>query len=392
MARYDVTVEYNGENRTVRVQPSVIDYLRPGDIIYFNGIGIADDLRVLNYDTADWVTKDSVVGDGEYLHRRHSGEGKTDYVTIRTNGYTGSLKTVTRAKDTYPDSYNFYSQTDRNPKGLYSQTKTITGINYATRATLSSSLNAYFLVGSNQKPSTSTMVENGDSLTIYYNAPDDYDKKEFVYVDVGGREDNFSVQTRKWPIVDQVINFPHSGRISLRDVGEFFGWNGSHPNLTEYYRGGGLVPSILQNEHIPKSGKLRLSDMEGSASALYFLYRPPTKRAMRNVLSSGGTESLVWDFTNEYMVGYGATANDLEYRYTITRDDSLGNGDFTFTSRTGSPGSWHRDNTWVRVQAYGPRNRENIYSGTLTVHVRNRQDHSLAISTTVSWDIVFYGP
>ncbi len=391
MARYEVSVIYDGEFRRVQISPSTIDYLRPGDIIYFNNDGFASDLRVLNYDVDDWLTNDSVVGAGEYLHRKNSGEGKTDYVTIRTNGYTTSLKTITRAKDTYPDSFSFGDASNLNPKGLYSKSVTISGINAPTPVSVSSSLNAGLALMENGKiKRIQNAVENGDVVTVYYNAPDDYDKSDTINVHIGSRSDAFTVRTKKWPEPEQVINFDNSLPISLKDAGDFYGYKGSHPRLTDYYRGGGLVPSIQQNAHIPTSGRIKLSDLEDSASALYFIYKPPSQRDMKNTLDDAQTIALAWDFIDDYMVGYGNTAKDIEYRYTVSRDDGL--PDFKLISKSGSPGSWSEDNTWVSVRATCPRNTERAYRGTLHIHVKNKYDSSLYITANVSYDLIFYGP
>jgi hypothetical protein len=55
-----------------------------------------------------------------------------------------------------------------------------------------------------------------------------------------------------------------SGAISLGDLQTFFG--GTSPaSLSEYYRGGGLVPDIPENSGIPTSGVITLADFYDSA-------------------------------------------------------------------------------------------------------------------------------
>jgi hypothetical protein len=54
-----------------------------------------------------------------------------------------------------------------------------------------------------------------------------------------------------------------SGTISLLNLQNFFG--GSNPaSLSEYYRGGGLVPNITENSAIPTSGTISLSNFYNS--------------------------------------------------------------------------------------------------------------------------------
>ena len=59
-----------------------------------------------------------------------------------------------------------------------------------------------------------------------------------------------------------------SGTIRASDIQGEFG--GSNPfRLSDYYRGGGRVPNIAQNNSIPTSGTIRFSDFYGSTNATY---------------------------------------------------------------------------------------------------------------------------
>lgn len=53
-----------------------------------------------------------------------------------------------------------------------------------------------------------------------------------------------------------------SGPISLADIAAEFGGSAPH-SLSEYYRGGGLVPDTPANSGIPTSGAISLSDFYG---------------------------------------------------------------------------------------------------------------------------------
>ena len=53
-----------------------------------------------------------------------------------------------------------------------------------------------------------------------------------------------------------------SGPISLADIAAEFGGSAPH-SLSEYYRGGGLVPDTPANAGIPTSGSISLSDFYG---------------------------------------------------------------------------------------------------------------------------------
>lgn len=58
-----------------------------------------------------------------------------------------------------------------------------------------------------------------------------------------------------------------SGAISLLDIQNEFG--GSNPiNINEYYRGGAYVPNITQNNNVPTSGTISLSNFYGATAVV----------------------------------------------------------------------------------------------------------------------------
>jgi len=59
---------------------------------------------------------------------------------------------------------------------------------------------------------------------------------------------------------------PSSGTISLNDLQTEFG--GSNPiAISEYYRGGGLVPNVALNANVPTSGQISLSNFYGASNS-----------------------------------------------------------------------------------------------------------------------------
>jgi hypothetical protein len=59
---------------------------------------------------------------------------------------------------------------------------------------------------------------------------------------------------------------PSSGTISLNDLQTEFG--GSNPiAISEYYRGGGLVPDVAVNANVPTSGQVSLSNFYGASNS-----------------------------------------------------------------------------------------------------------------------------
>jgi hypothetical protein len=64
---------------------------------------------------------------------------------------------------------------------------------------------------------------------------------------------------------------PTDGPLSLGNIQTEFG--GSNPiALSEYYRGGGLVPNITANNSIPTSGTIKVSDFYGTTAVVASAY------------------------------------------------------------------------------------------------------------------------
>ena len=61
---------------------------------------------------------------------------------------------------------------------------------------------------------------------------------------------------------------PSSGAISLSAIASEFG--DSTPNsISEFYRGGSLVPNTSINTNVPTSGEISFSDFRGAANQLW---------------------------------------------------------------------------------------------------------------------------
>lgn len=61
------------------------------------------------------------------------------------------------------------------------------------------------------------------------------------------------------------MTLPSSGTLSIDDLVSEFGGTAPH-SLSEYYRGGGLVPNIPSNFGVPLSGPISLSDFYGATN------------------------------------------------------------------------------------------------------------------------------
>lgn len=405
MATYNVniTVVNEAEFGGVNFVPSELPYLQPGDVVNFNATGGANP-TIYDFSSTFWTNSSNIYGSGSKTVKSGVSAGTYDFIVANASGYTRQMKCTVDQQDSTPDPFGLTNKTNIDPKALVKVGRVdITGINTEVTASVSGSGSRalYFTKGYKPRQYTSTTVEDGDYITIYAEAEYDYNEMvRNITLTVGGRSQTVQIVTRKWPLPEQVINMGISAPedIALRaHVATFFGGE-SQPRLTDYLRGGGLVPSIQQNAHVPTSPPIRLTDLYDTSSALYFIYKPPDKAASKNTSQSGQTIELVWDVVTDYNVGYGKLAEYLEYRYTFTSDGSeLSNGngspsDVTINSTTGNPGTWSQNNGEVWLRASAPFYSERFYKGTLTIYCRNAIDTSLVISRTVTWVMFFFGP
>lgn len=405
MANYNVIIQVfdDSEVQGVYFAPTTLDFLQPGDTVTFNTTG-GYSATISNFSSSIWTNTSNLYGSGTKTVKAGVANGTVTYVTASAAGYSNSLKCTINAADENPDPFGLTNQYNIDPKALVEMPVIkISGINKNTGGSISGtgSKEVYFTKNNKPRKYTNTNISNGDQITIYVEAEYDYNEmSRTITFTVGDRTETFVVVTRKWPLPEQVINIGLSSpdNIALKaHVATFFGGE-TQPRLTDYLRGGGLVPSIQQNEHVPTNPPIRLTDLYDTASALYFIFKPPNKIGNANTLQSGKTIQLLWNIVDDYNVGYGKLAEYLEYRYTFTSDGSeLSNGngspsDVTIASSTGNPGTWSQNNGEVWLTASAPTYSERFYKGTLTIYCRNAIDTSLVISRTVTWVMFFYGP
>ena len=61
---------------------------------------------------------------------------------------------------------------------------------------------------------------------------------------------------------------PGSGQLSINDIVGEFGGSAPHA-LSEYYRGGSLVPDSAANSSVPTSGQIKITDFYGAANLVW---------------------------------------------------------------------------------------------------------------------------
>jgi hypothetical protein len=392
------TIEY-------RFVPGQVSYLEAGDTINFYSEG-GETFKFSGFDSDKWTNTSEITGSGTKTIKSGVSDGAKDYIVAKnTSGvYRDTFTADFTVADEMPNPLGLTDITNVDPKGVVQQSFKVQGINKAVKVRVSGTGSRFVYLRSSTSPldKAEFWASNGESFSVVAEAEYDYEEmSRTITVTAGKRTESFKVVTRKWPLPEQVINLDISPPQDLylkKHIATFFGGS-PQPLLTDYLRGNFLVPSIEQNAHVPKSPPIYISDLYNTASALYFIYKPPDKSDSANTLNGGKNLELVWNVVDDYTVGYGELSRYVDYRYTFTSDDSeltnINGGDpddVTLHSTTGSPGTWSQSNSacWLKVSA--PQNTERWYKGTLTIYARNAIDTSLVISKTVQWSMFFFGP
>lgn len=96
-----------------------------------------------------------------------------------------------------------------------------------------------------------------------------------------------------------MATFKSSGSVSISELQSFFGTSAG--SLSSYYRGGGIVPNVSQNNAIPTSGAISLSNFYGATNSA------PQERIAVSVNIIPYRASNFWGYwTNVGTVGGGA--------------------------------------------------------------------------------------
>lgn len=398
---YTITVNYSeflGGGTILVGKPQGVDELRAGDSVTFD---LGSGINASEFSSTIWTSTSSIGYGGrvtKYVKSSVSG-GVTDSIRFYHTSGTTDTTTVTTysAPDYRPNSFSISNVSNVNPKSdVTSDPVTLSGFNQK--------LYVYINSGSGYEARGS--VQSGQSVSFVAEAPLDYGQSKTVYVRLYRSattsstleySTSFQVSTKTYPDVDELLVFPvTSGTITLDDVGDFFGRRNSNAYLTDYIKGNYYVPTIAGNEGVPTSAPIKLTDLRGSYTGLYFIY-PPTDKSTFNYTASGAsTRVIAWDITDQDIVmGYGPVSEDLEYRYVwnvdyVNLNDSNDSGNYQVTGRVGSLGAWSQGNTLLRIEASVPQSSTATYIGYVDIYVRNRVDTHINFYRRVQFRMQFY--
>jgi hypothetical protein len=317
--------------------------------------------------------------------------------------------TVSLPVDAQPDQFDL----GPNISGLQpadtfvSSLVTISGITTSVNASVSTTGGTAYFTVNNGTSQTSATVSNGQRIQVFGTASPNYSDTATVTLNIGGVTDSINVTTTNTPPAESLIPFPVTGvPIALSQVKAFFG--GTDPtlntvapnNMRSYYRGSSRVPDISQNDGIPSSGQIKLTDFIGSYTTLYFTKFP--RSISKNMYTGNGSVSTyqTWSLgssgDDKFDIGFGpGMRGAVDFSYSLSQDTGGGKstGVTLVVASGGSAGTYNPGNNYVTVQSPTVTgNSEARYSGTVTINVRSKYSPYPVKSTTVKYFFNFYGP
>ncbi|MGB2376146.1 MAG: hypothetical protein ACPH55_00510 [Luminiphilus sp.] len=328
---------------------------------------------------------------------------------------------IVSSVDTTPDNFGgqFSGVTDANPSQEYLLgTIGVTGINTSVTCSVSGTANTQSRLGSTgTKSASAKTVSNGDSITIWGTASSSYNSNTTATVTIGTLTISKTISTMVDPSTGTRIPFPvSSGTISLDDVRKFFGPATAAASLGNYYFGGSYVPNISSgtpnNNGVPTSGTIDLTDFYDSCTTLYFSTAPTNKGGFADNTTSAQTITLNWNKSSDWELGYGPDMEDgVDYRITHETTQIGGNFSSGMTEYEISFGGVTRDLTvaanrsshtfayyngsgtvFINLTASSTAYTEFEMFGEITLEARHKQSTSYTTSATFTYYLFFYGP
>ena len=154
-------------------------------------------------DNSTFNQSNKTVNNGTVIYLRLPSAGtnstaRTATITIGTIS-DGMTVTTVAGSDTTPNSFSFSDVTGADILSVYQDTITITGINTATTATLTTSDNCSFKVNNGSFSTSSKTVVNNDTITVRIFTLSDAFTLHQGTISVGGVSDTFRVTTGSSP-------------------------------------------------------------------------------------------------------------------------------------------------------------------------------------------------
>jgi hypothetical protein len=416
MANHTVSVStnYESESRryTVIFSPNSAS-LEPGDRLYFrwtshSGGGEPSHLSVSGFSSSAFTSTSGIqLSDDNSASQFRTVQNypteQADSITV--SGSSGGSKTftaqVTTGVDDVPDSFSLGpNKTLANPNSTYSAPYVrITGVTPATAITVAATNGAEISLDGVNFSTASKVGYLDDPVYLRMDAYP-YGQTRTTTLSLNNTSDTWSIVTRMDPQNGQMIQFGHaSGDVSLTTVASFFGVLNTVDDirLTSYIRNNNFVPNITENNGIPTSPPISLTDFRNAATSFYFDKFPPNRFMAVNTSGVGTkTYNFAIDVGAQFVMGFGAGMNEgseykvqfLERWLTGTNGTRTANSDVTFFG-TGR-GTYSAAVPGFVVQVTTGETVEKHYQGTVRLWARNRFDKSVEIYADYDYEFFFY--
>ena len=424
MANHNISVRSSsfydremGTSYITSVSPTSLT-VTEGDTItvsYVKGSGGQSYVDITNWDSGEWnSTSNARLYSGQSVVRTLLASSGSDSITANfpSSSFRDRSFTVTHLSniDTTPDGFNlgaFVSGAERSTLYKAEYDITVSGLSSGTPITASISNGVFTVNDANSANATSSnkTVYNGSKIRVWNTSSSSYSSSVTTTLNLNGVTDTWRTTTLAAPVNPSsgtLIPFGvTSGAIDMNSLREFFGkptYNSNTIAMNNLYRGGDLVPDITQNNSIPTSGSISLSQLYGCYTSMFWDKQPTARHYFGMSQYSGGTANLVWNNnitangTADFDVGYKLLKLGVEYRWVVTNTSYLSrviHGGTTSTPTGTFTTPWYTDGTLILQKDYG-KGQMTDGNGTVKLEVRKiwKGTTYTLTSNTVDWAVV----
>lgn len=240
---------------------------------------------------------------------------------------------------------------------------TVSGIDVTISASISGS-SGQFSINGGSFSATTRSVSNGDKIRLRLTSSADWQTTRTTTLNLNGVTGSWSVTTAAEPVF-LIIPFSVTQLpILFSQVRDFYGIGAASQSwglLTQYVRGGPLVPDISQNAHVPTNTPMNLASLVGTSHAAFWENRLVARNHALNP-SVIQEHTFYWHLNEETdpegnpYIGYGLARRLLQFRWRF-RPESTPTG-VTQQGRfgpAGSEGSTLAANAWSTWGTFGSR-------------------------------------
>jgi hypothetical protein len=410
MATFSITITFDGGTTTVTTTSgdgtSSFDPLvvQRSDVLNFSNVGIG--VASITGPNTDKFTPTSLNisanGSGTITVLSNATFGSDSFIVTK-GGSTDSLwLSVISSDDTTPSAFDIGSPVaSAELSTSYSFAQFL--VKGITDPTTWTSTNCTVSVNGSAPTSTSGTVNLNDIVYVRGTSSSAYSTSTTQTLVIGGVSNSNTITTKSDPGEGARIVFPipvGTGNVRLTDLTNFFSAPVGHfsnppRSMSDFRRGGLHVPDITENSGIANTTQTNdntLGDFRGSKSTFLFITYPSNKSDAKNTINGAQSAQVSWSATSDWSLGYSPFSKyNAEYRYVLVEDSGIWTG-VTFTSVTGTPGTYAAANISFSVQEDAPQNVERDYSGTVTIQARSLIDPSIILTADVRYNLFFYGP